>query len=351
MINAWPTCRRCSPIPAPGSRALSPLFGFGSNQDYADSNRVIAFATASGLGLPDRDYYVKTDAKSQETRTKYVEHVAEMFRLLGDSQASAQTEAQTVMAIETALAQASLTRVELREPHNLFHKLTGAQLQQLTPSINWKAYWQASGLPEQSVINVTEPKFFQQVEHELKTRSVGDLQTYLRWHLARGAAPFLSAAFVRSDFNFYRKYLRGVTEMQPRWKRCVQYVDRDLGEALGQVFVEKTFTPDTKARAVAMTRQIEKAMEADIQQLTWMAPETKKQAQAKLAGMANKIGYPDKWRDYSTLQIVRGDLLGNRNRAVIFESRRDLNKIGKPVDRSEWQIDAAHSSMPITIPR
>ena len=317
---------------------INPLFGFSSNQDYADSNRVIAFATAGGLGLPDRDYYVKTDAKSQETRAKYVDHVARTFTLLGDSAQTAKTEAQTVMAIETALAQASLTRVEKREPHNLFHKMTAAELEKLTPSFDWLGYWTAAGLPAQTEINVTEPKFFQEVETLLKTRSISDWKTYLRWHLARETSQYLPAAFVNADFDFYRKYLRGVTQIQPRWKRCVQYVDRDLGEALGQVFVEKTFTPATKARAQAMTQQIEKAMENDLQQLTWMGPETKKQALAKLHGMVNKIGYPDKWRDYSSLTIQRGDFLGNRNRATVFESRRELNKIGKPVDRTEWQM-------------
>jgi len=317
---------------------INPLFGFSSNQDFADSSRVIAFATAGGLGLPDRDYYVKTDAKSQETRAKYVDHVARMFTLLGDSAGAAKAEAQTVMAIETALAQASLTRVEKREPHNLFHKMTAAQLQQLTPSFNWPAYWSASGLPPQAEINVTEPKFFQEVETLLKSRSLADWKTYLRWHLAREKSQYLSAPFVNADFDFYRKYLRGVAQIQPRWKRCVQYVDRDLGEALGQVFVQKTFTPETKARAQAMTQQIEKAMEDDLQQLTWMGPETKKQALLKLHAIVNKIGYPDKWRDYSSLTIMRGDFLGNRDRATVFESKRQLNKIGKPVDHTEWQI-------------
>jgi putative endopeptidase len=320
------------------SSQTSPIFGFGSSQDYADSSRVIAFATASGLGLPDRDYYVKTDAKSQETRAKYVEHVAKMFTLLGDAAAQANAEAQTVMAIETALAKASLTRVEQREPHNLFHKLTAAQLAALTPSFNWPVYWAASGMPAQAEVNVTEPKFFEEVERQLKTRSLADWKAYLRWHLARDKAPFLSSAFVRANFDFYRKYLRGVAEMQPRWKRCVQYVDSDLGEALGQVFVQKTFDPGTKARALADTKEIEKAMQNDIEQLTWMGPETKKQALAKLHAVVNKIGYPDKWRDYSSLNIVRGDFLGNRNRAAIFESKRQLDKIGKPVDRSEWQM-------------
>ena len=320
------------------SGQTSPIFGFGSSQDYADSSRVIAFATAGGLGLPDRDYYVKTDAKSQEKRAKYVEFVAKMFTLLGDTAARSKAEAETVMAIETALAKASLTRVEQREPHNLFHKLTAAQLAALTPSFNWAAYWAASGLPAQAEVNVTEPKFFEEVERQLKSRSLADWQAYLRWHLAIDKAPYLSSAFVRANFDFYRKYLRGVAEMQPRWKRCVQYVDGDLGEALGQVFVQKTFDPGTKARALADTKEIEKAMETDIEQLTWMGPETKKQALAKLHAVVNKIGYPDKWRDYSSLNIVRGDFLGNRNRAEIFESKRQLDKIGKPVDRSEWQM-------------
>jgi putative endopeptidase len=320
------------------SSISSPLFGFGSSQDYADSSRVIGFATASGLGLPDRDYYVKTDAKSQETRAKYLEHLARTFQLMGDAAAKSKSEAQTVMEMETALAKASLTRVDKRDPYKLFHKMSAADLAKLTPSFGWAAYWSALGLPAQTEINVTEPKFFQEAEHLLQTRSMADWKSYLRWHLARDKSSFLSAAFVRVNFDFYSKYLRGVTELAPRWKRCVQYVDRHLGEALGQVFVEKTFTPDTKARALAATKEIEKAMEADLQQLVWMGPETRKQALAKLHAVVNKIGYPDKWRDYSSLNIAHGDFLGNVNRAVIFESKRDLNKIGKPVDRTEWEI-------------
>jgi len=316
----------------------SPLFGFSSSQDYADSNRVIAFATADGLGLPDRDYYTKTDAKSVETRAKYVDHVARTFQLLGDAAARAKTEAQTVMEIETALAKASLTRVDKRDPYKLFHKLSAADLAKLTPSFNWPAYWMALGVPAQTEINVTEPKFFEEVQHELKGRSIADWKVYLRWHLAREKSRYLSAPLVRADFDFYSKYLRGVAEMQPRWKRCVRFVDRDLGEALGQVFVEKTFTPETKARALAMTKEVEKAMEADLNQITWMGPETKKQALTKLHTIVNKIGYPEKWRDYSSLNIAPGDFLGNVNRSAVFESRRQLNKIGKPVDRTEWEM-------------
>ncbi len=314
------------------------LFGFGSNQDFADSNQVIAFASAEGLGLPDRDYYVKTGAKSQEIRAKYVEHVARTLQLLGNSAAAAKTGAQTVMAIETALAKASLTMVDKRDPYKLFHKVARAQFLAQTPSFGWAAYWNAAGLPAPAQINVTEPEFFKEVERQLKTRAIADWKTYLRWHVARAKAPYLSSVFVQADFDFYRKYLRGVTEMQPRWKRCVRYVDRDLGEALGQVFVAKTFTGDTKKRALDMTKEIEKAMEADLHQLAWMGEETKQQALVKLHGMVNKIGYPDKWRDYSSVRIERGDFLGDVNRAIEFESRRQLNKIGKPVDRAEWQM-------------
>jgi endothelin-converting enzyme/putative endopeptidase len=320
------------------SQLNSALFGFGSNQDFADSSRVIAFASDGGLGLPDRDYYVKTDAKSQEIRARYVEHVAAILQLLGDSAAAAGAEARTVMDIETALAKASLTRVDKRDPYKLFHKLTRADVLKLTPSFGWADYWNAIGLPLPAEVNVTEPEFYKEVEHQLATRPIGDWKNYLRWHLAHDKAPYLSSAFVRANFDFFSKYLRGVTEMQPRWKRCVRYVDYDLGEALGQVFVEKTYTGDTKARALAMVKQIEQAMETDLNQIAWMSADTKKQALVKLHGLVNKIGYPDKWRDYSAVSVVRGDFLGNVNRAIVFESKRQLNKIGKPVDHSEWQI-------------
>ncbi|MBV9505041.1 MAG: M13 family metallopeptidase [Acidobacteriia bacterium] len=316
----------------------APLFAFSSSQDYADSSHVIAFAFASGLGLPDRDYYVNTDAKSQETRARYLEHIVKTFELTGDSAATAQSEAQTVMDIETALARASLTRVDKRDPYKMFHKLTSARLAKLTPSFNWSAYFRALGIPAQAVVNVTEPKFFEEVERQLKTRSIADWKTYLRWHLTREQSRYLSSAFVNADFDFYNKYLRGVSELQPRWKRCVRFVDRDLGEALGEVFVEKTFTADTKGRALAMTREIEEAMQGDLEQLTWMSPDTKKQALAKLHATVNKIGYPERWRDYSSLTIRPGEFLEDVDRAIIFESRRQLNKIGKPVDRTEWEI-------------
>lgn len=314
------------------------MFGFGANQDFADSSRVIAFAAAGGLGLPDRDYYVKDDAKSQETRARYLVHVQKMFELLGDPAGAAKAEAATVMEIETALAKSSLTRVEKRDPHNLFHKFTRAQLMALTPSFRWAGYLAAIGLPSLTEFNVTEPAFFKQLDAQLKTRSVSDWKVYLRWHLAHEKAQYLSSPFVQENFEFYSKYLRGVEQLRPRWKRCVQYVDRDLGEALGQVFVQKTFGPDVKARAVAMTREIQKAMESHMQQLAWMGGDTKKQALLKLHGMVDKIGYPDQWRDYSSLKIDPADFAGDVGRAAVFESRRQLAKIGKPVNRGEWHM-------------
>ena len=314
------------------------LFGFGSNQDYADSSRVISFASAGGLGLPDRDYYEKTDAKSEEIRLKYVEHVQKMFELTGEPRQAAMADARTVMDIETALAKASLTRVDKRDPYKLFHKMTRAQFASLTPGFAWQTYFMALKVPDTSVINVTEPAFYKELQTQLQTRSLADWKTYLRWHLVHAKAPYLSVAFVDANFDFFNKYLRGVEEMPPRWKRCVRRVDQDLGEALGQVFVQKTFGPDTKQRAQMMTKDVETAMESEIRQLPWMGDQTKRRALEKLHALVNKIGYPDKWRDYSSIKIARDDYFGNVERATVFENRRELAKIGKPVDRTEWQM-------------
>ncbi len=314
------------------------LFGFDSGQDYADASRVIAFAESGGLGLPDRDYYVKTDAKSQETRQKYVEHVQKMLELLGEPPAQAKTHAETIMEIETALAKASLTRVDQRDPHKLFHKMSPAQLQSLTPAFHWSDYFTAAQIKDAAVVNVTEPAFYKQLDALLKSHSLEDWKTYLRWHLVHSKAAYLSPAFVTANFDFFSKYLRGIEQMPPRWKRCVRQTDGDLGEALGQVFAAKTFTPDTKQRALTMTKEVEMAMENEIRQLPWMGEETKKRAIEKLHSVVNKIGYPEKWRDYSSIKLARDDYFGNVERATIFESRRQLDRIGKPVDRQEWQM-------------
>jgi len=312
------------------------LFGFGSTQDYNDATQVIAEAEAGGLGMPDRDYYLNDSARSKEIRAKYLAHVRTMFELAGESKAKAKTDAATVMRIETALAKASLSRVERRNPYNLNHKMTVAQLAALTPSFNWQRYLHDSGAGSVKTLNVTQPKFFQAVERVIEHEPLSTLETYLRWHAVHARAPYLSHAFVAEDFNFYRKTLRGVKEMPPRWKQCVRYVDRDLGEALGQEFVSRTFTPETKAKTVDMTRRIEKAMENEIRTLDWMTDATKQRALEKLHAVANKVGYPERWRDYSALQVARDDFAGNAARATVFESLRELAKIGKPVDRGEW---------------
>jgi len=311
------------------------LFGFGADQDPKDSSQVIAFATAGGLGLPDRDYYVREDDKSREIRKAYVAHVQRMFELLGDTK-SASAQAATVMRIETALARASLTAVERRDPYKTYHKMSVAELQALTPRFRWEDYLARVGLPNLENLNVTEPAFYEELGRLLRAESIASWRGYLRWHLIDSRAQYLSAAFVRADFDFYRAYLRGVPEMRPRWKRCVEYTDRDLGEALGQAFVGRVFPAELKQGTQAMVKEVEAAMETRIRELPWMGDATKEQALAKLHAMRNKIGYPDKWRDYGPLQLRRADFLGNVTRAAIFESRRQLGKIGKPVDRGEW---------------
>ena len=314
------------------------LFRFDSTQDFRDATQVIAEADQGGLGLPDRDYYVKDDAKSEELRKAYLAHVEKMFELLGDKPDVASGEAQTVMRIETALAKGSMTRVERRDPKNLDHKMSSGELGKIAPDFPWQLYFTKVGLPSLASLNVASPGFFKVLNEELDKESLPDWKTYLRWHLVHADAPFLSAAFLNENFAFYGKTLRGQEQLQPRWKRCTEGVDSDLGEALGQVYVEKYFGPAAKQEAVKMVKEIETAMQQDINSLPWMSAATKQQALVKLHGMANKIGYPDKWRDYSKLDIVREDELGNVNRARKFEFERQLAKIGKPLDRGEWDM-------------
>jgi putative endopeptidase len=314
------------------------LFRCRSDQDYKDSTQVIAEVDQGGLGLPDRDYYLKTDAESAELRKKYVAHLQKMFELLGDKPATAALEAQTVVRIETALAKGSLTRVERRDPQKLYHKMTVEQLAALSPSFRWKTYFAKVGLPSLEALNVETPDFFKALNTELLNETLASWKTYLRWHLINVNAPFLSSDFVNADFDFYGKTLQGAQELEPRWKRCVGYVDNDIGEALGQVYVEKNFSPEAKQRAQKMVKEIEDAMGQDIDLLSWMTPVTKQHALEKLHAVANKIGYPDKWRDYSALTIARDDEMGNVLRAREFEFHRQLAKIGKPVDRGEWEM-------------
>ena len=312
------------------------LFNFGSNQDFENSNEVIAFSDSGGLGLPDRDYYIKTDDKSVELRNKYLAHVQNMLQLAGDSPEAAKREAAAIMAIETGLANATLTRVEKRDPHNLFHKMDRAKMVALTPSFDWTTYLDKAGVGKVQVFNVTEPKFYAEVEHQLQTASLDDLKTYLRWHVLHANAPYLSSKFVNENFAFYSKTLRGAEQLRPRWKRCVALVDQQLGEALGQEFVNRAFGPEMKKKTLEMTGYIEAAMKQDLEQLSWMDAPTKAKALEKLQTIVNKVGYPDKWRDYSSIEIKRDDFQGNEQRAVVFEAKRQLDKIGKPLDRGEW---------------
>jgi putative endopeptidase len=314
------------------------LFSFHSDQDYRNSSQVIAEVDQDGLGLPDRDYYLKTDAKSVELRQAYVAHVQKMLELLGDSPGVAAAGAQTVLRIETALASGSLTQVERRDPKLLYHKMTRRELETLSPSFRWKKYFSLAGQPGLQSLNVTAPEFFKAMNAALGKEDLQSWKVYLRWHLANANALFLSSPFVNADFDFFGKTLAGAQELQPRWKRCVSYVDNDLGEALGQVYVQRAFPPEARQRAQKLVKQIEEAMQQDIEGLPWMSPATKQQALEKLHTVANKIGYPDKWRDYSALAIARDDCMGNVLRARVFEFNRQIAKIGKPVDRGEWDM-------------
>jgi len=314
------------------------LFLFRSDLDYKDSTQEIAEADQGGLGLPDRDYYLKTDAKSVELRKAYAAHLRKIFGLLGDEPPAAALEARTVLRIETALAKGSLTRVERRDPQKLYHKMTIGQLGALNPSFQWKIYLAKVGLPSVEALNVETPVFFKTLNTELRNETIASWKTYLRWHLINANAPFLSSDFVNADFDFYGKTLQGAEELEPRWKRCVGYADNDLGEALGRAYVERNFSPEAKDRAQKMVKEIEDAMGGDIDSLPWMTATTKQRALEKLHAVTNKIGYPDKWRDYSALTITRDDEMGNVLRAREFEFHRQLNKIGKPVDHGEWQM-------------
>ena len=319
------------------SMGLNVVFNSDSTQDFKNSAEVTFEIYQGGLGLPDRDYYLKTDEKSVAIKDAYVKHVANMFQLLGDDSAKATAEAQTVLAIEKKLAEASLTKVEMRDPEKIYHRMTVAQVQELAPAYNWTGYMQKLGVPQKTDINVATPDFFKAaVNPMLSSVPIADWQTYLRWHLINNTAPALSSAFVNEDFNFKGKILQGSQENLPRWKRCSAGTDRVMGEALGEVWVKKAFPPAAKARALDMVHNLEAALKSDITTLSWMSEPTRKQAIKKLDAFLNKIGYPDKWRDYSSLEIDRGPYVLNRARANAFEKRRDLKKIGQPVDRMEW---------------
>jgi endothelin-converting enzyme/putative endopeptidase len=312
------------------------LFDFDSGADFKNASQMIAQLDQGGLGLPDRDYYFKDDPKSVELRKKYVDHVAKMFVLLGDDEAKAAAEAKTVMEIETGLAKGALDQTSRRDPQKVYHKLTGKELAALSPAFDWNAYFEGVGAPRFDSLNVAEPDFVKNMQAVLSAHSLDDWKTYLRWHTVHTNAPVLPAAFVNENFDFFGKTMTGAKELRPRWKRCVGYTNGDLGELVGQVYVQQTFGAEGKQRTLALVGALEKALGEDIKALPWMGADTKAQALVKLQAITNRIGYPDKWRDYSTLQIVRGDALGNSQRANLHDVERRLDKIGKPLDKRDW---------------
>jgi len=314
------------------------LFRFNATQDLDESTQVIAEISQGGLGLPDRDYYTRTDEKSTQLRKDYQAHVARMFVLAGDSEEKAKAESKTVLELETALANRSMSRVEMRDPHAVWHKMTLPQLKELAPGWAWEAYFRQRNAPEFSSINVSQPDFFKETNRLLAATPLDDWKVYLRWHVLHSAASELPDALVQENFNFFGNKLSGTKQLQPRWKRCSQSVNRNLGEALGQVYVEKYFPPEAKAHARVMVMNLIGALKSDIPALSWMGPETKKAALEKLEAFQIKIGYPDKWRNYAALAVDKGSYLANERRAIAFENGRQLNKIGKPVDRGEWQM-------------
>jgi putative endopeptidase len=312
------------------------LFHFESTQDFKDSAHVIAEARQGGLGLPDRDYYTKDDEKSQQLRAAYLQHVTNMFKLLGDDEATSASEAKKIMEIETSLAKASMTRVQQRDPNATYHKMQVAELSGITPHFAWASFIDEVGSPSVSSLNLAQPDFFKQMDASIAAVPLDDWKIYLRWHVIHNAAPSLSSKFVAENFDFYGRTLVGTKEILPRWRRCVQFTDQQLGEALGQFYVEQTFPPEAKAKAVAMVKNLMAALRDDLSTLEWMSPETRKQAIVKLDAIQIKIGYPDKWKDYSSFSVNRGTYVDNVRSGGIFAVAYDLSKIDKPLDRTEW---------------
>jgi endothelin-converting enzyme/putative endopeptidase len=315
--------------------APSPLFNFYARSDLHNADMVIAYIDQGGITLPDRDYYIKDDASHVEMRKHFVEYATQMFTLAGQTPQQAAESAQTVMRIETALAKASMDRTVRRDPKVRDHKMGRDEAVALAPNFYLNRYFAASNTPAFTELNVSNPDFFKQMNGVIESESLDALKTYVSWRLLDGAAPWLSKPFVDANFKM-QQYLGGQAQIQDRWKRCVDATDNALGEALGQKYVEVTFGADGKQRMLKMVDALEKALDQDIQGLPWMTGDTKKQAKIKLDAIRNKIGYPDAWRDYSKLDIKRGDLMGNFLRANEFESRRQIAKINKPLDRLEW---------------
>ena len=316
-----------------------PVFNFGGIADYKRSTMIIAAAAQGGLGLPDRDYYVRDDSTARALRTAYLEYASRTLGVLGDAPAVADERAQRILTLETALARASLTRVERRDPNANYHKLTLAAADSLTPNLAWPAFLRDAGAPATDAINIGQPRFFRVVDSLLTAVPLADWRAYLRWHFARHLAPWLSSPFVDASFR-YQRALTGVKEQQPRWKRCVQAANGMLGDALGQAYVQETFTPDARRRALDMVDHLIAALDDRLHTLEWMGDSTRVHAVAKLRAFGKKIGYPDKWRDYAKLAVDPRDFAGNVVRAQSFAAAWDFARIGKPVDKAEWRMTA-----------
>ncbi len=316
-------------------QGVDAFFGFGSGADFKESSLNIAQIGQSGLGLPDRDYYTKTDAKSKAIQTEYVAHVAKMFALLGETPAQAAADAQTVMGMETTLAQNQKTRVEERDVAAGYNKTDLAGLEKMAPNFDWAAFFSGSSVTP-AAINVGEPAYLKALSDQLAIWTPAQIKTYLRWHVVHAFATSLPTQFDEANFDFYSKTLSGTTQQRDRWKRCVNATDNELGEALGQLYVAKEFPPAAKARALELVKYVKSTFRSDLATLSWMSPATRAKAVEKLDAFVIKIGYPDKWRDYSSLTIGGGPYAANVMAANEFASQYDYAKIGKPVDKLEW---------------
>ena len=316
----------------------APFFGFSGGQDYDDASKVVAQIDQGGLTLPNRDYYISTDEKSVETLKKYRVHVQKMLVLAGEPEGQASEDASTVLELETAMAKAQMDNVTRRDPKNINNKMSLAQIRELTPSIQWDVYLRAVNAPVSEHYIVSSPNFFRAEEKLLAEHPLEHWKIYMRWQAVHQAAPYLTKAMADENFDFFFRTLAGQEEQLPRWRRCTHSADRDLGEALGQAYVDRAFPPESKARTLEMVHAIESAMHNDVEGVSWMTPATKEQAIVKLKGIEDKIGYPSHWRDYSSVKITRDNYLGNVEQSSSFEFERWVAKIGKPVDRSEWTM-------------
>ena len=315
---------------------VGPLLGVGVGQDQKDSSKQILQTGQGGLSLPDRDYYLVEDERNKTLRAQFVAHVTKMFTLLGDTPDKAATEAADVLRIETALAKGSQSRVDLRDPANRYHVMTVDEVQKLSPDYDWRVLLDGLGVGQAKTLNVSSPGFVKTVNEQIEAEPVTALQAYMRWHVLHSAAPYLSQNYVNENFDFFQKTLAGQKEQQPRWKRCTRLTDAALGEAVGQDWVKKNFPPDAKANMEKLVAALRVALDEDIKTLPWMSAETKKEAEAKLATFRQKIGYPEHWRDYSTLTVSRTDFVEDLFHTAIFERNRNLHKLGQPVDEKEW---------------